>query len=48
MERWAVGLRAHHDSIRQDIDMEHMALSCERQEILRLQSQPSISPEEVA
>jgi hypothetical protein len=30
LEDWAAGLRAQYDSIRQDIDAEHMSLPRER------------------
>jgi chromosome segregation ATPase len=48
LENWAAGLRAHHDGIQWDIDMERLALSHERHEILSLQAQLSITPKDVA
>jgi hypothetical protein len=47
LENWAAGQRAQHDGIRWDIDAGRLCLSHERQELLSLRAQLSISPEEV-
>jgi hypothetical protein len=36
LEHWAAGVRVHHEGIQRGIDLEHMALSHKRQEILSL------------
>jgi hypothetical protein len=47
LEDSAAGLRAHYDGIWRDVDAERMSLSHERQELLNLWAQLSISPKEV-
>jgi chromosome segregation ATPase len=48
LEDWAAGLGAHYDGIRWDIDAERMSMPRERQELLNLRVQLSITLEEVA
>jgi hypothetical protein len=47
LEDWAAGLRDNYDGVRRDIDAERMFVSHERQELLNLRAQPSVTPEEV-